>query len=962
MVDSEQKSASQSGDEAAPPAEGRLSFRLVLRSWHIVSFALGLAVLVAGLVFWKGPSAVWHRRAALARFREVKELQRSGQVYQAAMGLRQLEPSLWRIPEKAGEAYFLMGLVSNELAERSGMLEGQVYRSAALPFLRAAAKHGVPSEDALALSDELGRSLFNAGAFAESVPVMEKALESRRRLQAAIFRRMTLAALAAPEPDSRRALVLLVEWEEIPALPDVADAITRVRRELESGDVDVARSELETMNWLPRDVDPYTFRVDLAADLDISLGHAGAAVEALQKERAKNNAERSSLLERLALARSRTEPPDWQSVLAAANERLAIAGLKAEEIEGARRQAAEALLALGQPVAARTALDLAGGKEVEQGVARYLVARSYFDQGQKYRGRLAEPGARPIGQPNAMAAWFEPEWLNRLAADANFLMALRYYGGVLADRDMEEQEYLGLSLLESGIARTELGQYALADEAYERLINGFPGTDFEVAGHFRRASAYAQARDSRMLEAFEEAAAADRKMGRASYRNEYLSLADLRGILRAAWRDSHDEGRYADAIGVARVYQGYAPAAVAEQMLADAAKALADETQRRAASERGDVARRMQGEAWDHYALAGDQYLAAARADRASEQYVDLLWLAALNFFDGHAIERADATLLEFIAAHGGGERDYAAHQYLARCRMARGRFEEAADILEQRLAEQPRSPNRFEARIELAECYMELAARIGPSAMSETERSRRADCLRRAGEVLGANVDGLGFDLEPTALAWQRSLFVAGRLLFEEGRYEEAIGRLREAVQRYPDSPRAIEARFRIAQAYLEWSRESERQARAEDTPRARMVLEQERNRRLRAGVDELRGLVATLTTWQEERPLAPDEESLLQSSFFQIGEAQVALEDWPRVIDAFTAAANRFQDRPECLAAYIHIANAYLRLGRAAEAGSTLRQARWVLNQLEETTFADSALSKDQWKSRLDSLVGDL
>jgi tetratricopeptide (TPR) repeat protein len=241
-------------------------------------------------------------------------------------------------------------------------------------------------------------------------------------------------------------------------------------------------------------------------------------------------------------------------------------------------------------------------------------------------------------------------------------------------------------------------------------------------------------------------------------------------------------------------------------------------------------------------------------------------------------------------------------------------------------------------------------------------EGKLRASYFQRARELLAENIDGLDFDLEPTALAWQRSLFVLGRLYHEEGRYDEAIRRLREAIQRYPDAPQVYDAMYRIADSYRQWARAPEEQLRTEETPRGRMLLEQDRNRRLQAAIVEYATLATRLAQVQEARPLSPDEQTLMRSSFFTIGDVYASLQDWPAAIEAFTTAANRFQDRPDCLAAYVQIANAYLRQGRISEAGSTLRQARWVLNQIDESLFVDSALSKEQWKNRLDSLVGDL
>lgn len=990
-------SAEPEVEVAAEEGTPRSLFAHLRENWHFLSFGLGVMLLFVGLALWLGPLRFVHRNAALERLREARELWEDGMLLQASQKLAELEPSLWRIEDRAGDAYFLMGVVSNGLAESVRGRDGEVYRAKALPYLREAVRLGVSPRWQLPLYGETGRALFNAGSYAEAVNALDEAVSIRQELEGVLFRRL-LEGVSLRDgfvegnlQDVKQGEEYLGAWQKIRRLPPADKKfIAQLRADREAGDLAAIRGRLEgsAAAALGEPDNLYAYQVDQLADIAFELGNVEEGIQELAVEQENNVLALSDLLARLSIARSRLSPPDYRGALADGRERMQLFGLPRPELDAARRWQAETLLQVSRPVEARRLLEEIRPESDARGIVSYLMARSYFDEGRQWEFKALEewieetPSVEAYGRLIAdlaarsskveslparrslesLARSLRPVALKEWIASANYAAAANYYQKVLADLELRDDSYFGLALLEIGLAHASLGDYEAADEAYERAINAFPGSDFERAALFYRADAYRRSGKPGTLEAFDEAVAASRSRWARGLRNPHLSPERLREIFAGSWRVYQLEQEYDAAIKIAELYLPFAEGGIAYQMRADSSREYAEDLMRRAAGELYADAEQTRADARRYYERAGMDYLRAAQAEIASEQYPELLWLAAFNSYEGHSYLRAREILQELLKNYGGGQRDSAVNLLLARCEMSQGEFAAARDTLETFLSRLPRSPNRFEARIDLAECYLELAEELGPVVPESEPAAQRAQYFAKANELLSLNIDGLDFDLEPTALAWQRSLFVLGRLLHEQGRYEEAIARLREAIRRYPDAPQVFDAMYRIADANQQWAREPEAQLRDEETPRGRILLEQDRNRRLRAALQEYESLAMSLAKIQETRPLSPEEQLLMQSSFFAIGDVYAALEDWPSAIDAFTTAANRFQDRPDCLAAYIQIANAYLRQGRRPEAGSTLRQARWVLNQLDASLFADSALTKDQWKARLDSLVGDL
>lgn len=83
--------------------------------------------------------------------------------------------------------------------------------------------------------------------------------------------------------------------------------------------------------------------------------------------------------------------------------------------------------------------------------------------------------------------------------------------------------------------------------------------------------------------------------------------------------------------------------------------------------------------------------------------------------------------------------------------------------------------------------------------------------------------------------------------------------------------------------------------------------------------------------------------------------------LEQWEQAIKAYENLAFRYLDRPECLSAYIEMATAYQKLERPNDAATALRQALWVIDQMDERVFTQSDRKRDEIRQQIVGLLGN-
>jgi TolA-binding protein len=264
---------------------------------------------------------------------------------------------------------------------------------------------------------------------------------------------------------------------------------------------------------------------------------------------------------------------------------------------------------------------------------------------------------------------------------------------------------------------------------------------------------------------------------------------------------------------------------------------------------------------------------------------------------------------------------------------MALERFDVAVERFEECRETAPKDPATFEANYLRGVCYVEM----GKNELAE--------------QVFRENLEGEF--LNPSAIEWRLSLFALGKLLYQTGQYDAAIEKLSEATLRYEDHESSDDARYLIAESYRRSAVTPKENLEEALHNAVRDHYREEMQTRLDDSLDVYRKLQADLLARQRERDLSEQEERLLRNCYFSIGLCWYEMGNFLEAKDAYSAAANRYQQQPAVLEAYVQIANCYRRSGQADAARSTLETARIVLKQIPADAFPSppTSLSQKEW-----------
>ena len=295
------------------------------------------------------------------------------------------------------------------------------------------------------------------------------------------------------------------------------------------------------------------------------------------------------------------------------------------------------------------------------------------------------------------------------------------------------------------------------------------------------------------------------------------------------------------------------------------------------------------------------------------------------------------------------------------------------ADHPDQPHGEHDRHPLVYRARLIAAAIYQERG---------EWDAARRQ---------LEANV--YHDSLAPSSLEWRDSLFALAKLFYRQGTlyeaesrragvdhndpatrkkglaileksfnaFQDAAAKFQEMIQRYPDEPRRIEAMY--------WRADAERNSAKWPTKRLPLVKIQteqgnfiEQARRHRAAAEHgYRQVIEFLNRRLESEEIGELEQLMLRNSYFARADMLFELGRYEDALAAYTSATSRYQNRPESLEAYLQIARCYRKLNRPKEAQGTLKQARVVLNNMDEDAdfTATTRYNRTQWGTLLDWLT---
>lgn len=332
------------------------------------------------------------------------------------------------------------------------------------------------------------------------------------------------------------------------------------------------------------------------------------------------------------------------------------------------------------------------------------------------------------------------------------------------------------------------------------------------------------------------------------------------------------------------------------------------------------------------------------------EQYGRALWRAADAFDRAGDTEEAIRAFQEYIESFPDEPSRAEARFRLAQARQARGELGEAArlyrTLIEDRSDPAAREVGEFADRSVIALARTLLAD-------NDPENDREAERLL-LGAMSGREV---GF---PESEQFREALLELGLMYYRAGRHPEAIARLEEALERYPEDPRAVRVRFRLADAMRLSAREASALLQTELTPTRRREVEALRAERLAGAIAIFRRVRDELEATDPRRRSILDEEYLRNAHYF-LGACAFDRGDFRAAIEAYDAARERYPRDPASLVAMVQIVSAYMELGEFDRARTANERARLFYQSLPADVWNDPYLpmGRQEWQRWLDSMT---
>lgn len=957
------------------------------RNWPIPTIAIGLAVLVIAFVYWLGPSRARHRDAFLSDLEQARAWVET-EPYDARAALTGLLDRVWRAPEKEGEIQFLLGR-SNEILGDNPDIEAaraMPYRKAALEAFQRAHQSEVSEELKLPLHESMGRMIVAVGKAKDlrlANSMLTDALRREEEVAWTIYR-CTVHCLLALGSDDKSTLITAIEaWGNVTGVPldrsDIAEEARRLSAEGRWQDL----MELVNPEYLAFPDNPQSQSIDEEV-LDLTKSNqVSEALSRLAERQVQTAKSQSRILESLARAAAASDPPALRDAAAWAKRRESLPSLTQEERDLARLDLAERWISADVPGEARRVLQSIAAENPR---AAYLMAKSDLDEALRLQKMSEIDWIRSHPFLKSLAAWrsensirvkensawpplltraldsmdqlAQPSHLKRLYSDALFHRSMGEFQRLL-DRKGVDDELAAPARLGLGVALSSLGRLVEAEAELKEVCRKFGASPLEQAALFFLADLYR--RDQAISTSIDVLRrAAETIPDPSTFENPYFGPEDLRELFIQQWTDYHNKSSdYDSALSVAELYRRFktmkgVPPGQPDEFYADSSVELgrlALEESRRAAETEPALAHELA--AWAHLREAGRAYRSVAQAREGSDEYPTHLWDAAVSLFDGHAYDEAIPIFQAFLVAHVGGPRDFPARLYLTRSYMAKLDYATARKILEESLRDAPGAVDRFRGRILLAQCYLEIARSL------PEDDKEAAELLNGAEEILLANLNGQNQELEPSAAEWRDSLFVLGHVFFESKRYDAAISRLTEYIRRYPNEPGAQDAENYVGESFLASTSVLNQRIERASSERERARLRGERATRLEQSLASFRRLADHLLVATDKGRLAVHEELLLGNALFKIGRIYMMLGQRQEALDTFEDLAYRYQERPECLAAYVEMSAAYQEMDRPADAQSALRQALWILDRMDEQSFARSDRNRNEIRQQIQTLL---
>ncbi|OHB84482.1 MAG: hypothetical protein A2V98_19005, partial [Planctomycetes bacterium RBG_16_64_12] len=647
-------------------------------------------------------------------------------------------------------------------------------------------------------------------------------------------------------------------------------------------------------------------------------GQAAASRPVLEQALEANPRQRTEIHRLLAAAYLEDAVPKFLEALEHNAIHLADPTLSSEATHQGLLQRAEILLQLGKTSECQATLDKIPPEALNHVAAIVMRGRVLIDEARalKYGRKATEE--------------------DKLKAVEKYLAAIKTMRLALG-RDTLAAQVGSKATYLIGVCFLELDDDRAALDQFRRTRDKYVATPEALAADFRIAElARPSGRDEEALAAYGRALEAVGDVAR--YSNPWLSLDELRSGMLSAYEHYRDTQDFPTCLELTRLFPSVFSRARTIELSAETFQLWGRSLLDRAADLRESDAEPLRREGRAQLRRAGRTFEQLARLRRMTGHYPDDLWDSAECYLEGQGYQNAEEVLQKYLKTQSR-LRHPRALLNLGEALLAMGKIDEALAALEECIEFYPSDAASFHARLAASRAHREKGE------------------LEQARSLLEDNLNEV---LTPDSNEWRDSLFGLGHLSYTAGRYEEATEHWEEAVARYPNSPQVVEARYLIADSYRRRAKQAQKDSENDLIETVRQEREQEISESLHAALDQYRQVQETLTQRERATELTRMEQSMLRNCYFSIGSVLFDLGQYDESIAAYRSAANRGQNVPCALEAYVQIARACRRLNKHEDVRKALAQAKVVLDRLKtaEDFQWTTIYSADQWPKVLDSL----
>lgn len=425
----------------------------------------------------------------------------------------------------------------------------------------------------------------------------------------------------------------------------------------------------------------------------------------------------------------------------------------------------------------------------------------------------------------------------------------------------------------------------------------------------------------------------------SAYHNSQVDLSEARRLFEFGCQVYRKVKDFQSALALAHLYHPLAPPGTEQELVALAADAWAQDCQSQAlASKTPEAAHTLWDEARTHLREAGAAYEGLANLAGTREDQAQWLRRGAERFFQAQDYSRGEILLQRYLGVEVFPER------------LGEGWFA---------LAEVYRALKReADARAAYLKCIEHSGPYASRARFQLAQEQFDQGRLDEAEAALKLNLELM--QGSPDQEAQERSLYALAGLLLQRGSYQMASLRLQEILDRYPDRPRATQARSQLAGCYRRLAAQEDQKLHgsAHMTPETRLHFTEQTHHWLELALANYQKLVEELKARQAAGWLAEaDAEILIRAEFAQC-ECAFDLGQYREAIRLYEIIFPRYPHQVEGLMALKQITRCYWLLNEAGQAREVVKRLRTTLKDLKDTAFSDQAAdtSRAYWEEWLD------